>query len=695
MTPAGVHCDLHELPMSKRRPRSALVPQRAPDSRSATPPGIGWQIAALVALVLIAYLPLWRAGFIWDDDHMLTENPLIRARDGLYQFWCTRNAADYWPLTSTTLWAEWRLWGMHPLGYHLTNLALYLAEVLLLWSVLRRLRMPGAWLATVLFAVHPVNAESVTWIAQRKNLLAMLFYLLALLWFLKAAIVGRSAEGRRALEGPPPWRETQLHRGYYGLSLAAFVLAMLSKGSVAMLPIVLAGIVAWHRRPTFADLLRLAPYFLIAAVFAAVDVWFQGRGIPEVIRRAGFLERLLGAGGVVWFYLFKAIWPVHLVFFYPQWKIHPEKASWWLPLLAAIAFTLLLWRLARRESRRPRDEIRPGNLGRPYGRSALFAWGYFCVSLVPVLGFTDVYFMKYSLVADHYAHVALPGLAVWLGFAAQSLLRRSTGEIRFGLIALISLVIGLLASLTWRQNRMYRDGITLYRRVLEQDPNSWLGHNDLALELAKIPGALPDAIFHYEQAVRINPAYAPAHLNLAIALATIPERLPEALAHYEDALRIDPNYALAHDNFAIALAKIPGRLPEAVAQFEEALRIDPRDAQVHNHLAVALGKIPGRQLEAVAHFEKSLQLDRDDADTRYNFANLLTQIPGRLSDALVQYEQALRINPDFEEAHYNIAVTYARAGNVDQAIAHFERVLELDPANRGAREDLEKLRALK
>ncbi|MGD1032032.1 MAG: tetratricopeptide repeat protein [Opitutaceae bacterium] len=784
--------------MSKPRSNSKAAVPGAPDPGSAfsaaLPHGRAfWQIAVLIALALIAYGPIWHAGFIWDDDSMLTANPMIRARDGLIQFWFTKNALDYWPVTSSTLWLEWRLWGLNPLGYHLTNLALHLAGVALLWSVLRRLRVPGAWLAALIFAVHPVNVESVTWIAERKNLLALLFYLISILWFLKAGIAEGPSDPAAGADPPAPCNR------WYWLSLIAFILAMLSKGSVATLPLALAGIIAWRRRLALSDLLRLVPFLVVAGALAAVDVWFQRHGAPEVIRQAGFTERLLGAGGVIWFYLSKSIWPVHLMFVYPQWRILPESFLWWLPLLGVLGFTALLWGLARRERLRPRDGSAPGAPCEDWGRAALYAWGYFCLSLVPVLGLTDVYFMKFSLVADHYAHVALIGVAAWIGFAAHSLYQRSGPAARAGLAVLVAVAVCSMAGLSWRQNLMYRDSLVLYRTTLALNPDCWLAHNNLGLllsaqpdhgpearaefeaairikpdyadahnnlglelaktpgrqsdaiaqydraiqikpdyaaahnnlanELAKLPGRMPEAVAHYEQAIRINPNFADAHNNLAAALARIPGRLPEAVAHYEQALQINPNYAEAHFNLGLALAQIPGRLPEALDQYEQALRIrpdfaaahvnladelaklpgrlpeavthyeqalrtNPDDADVQNNLAVALAKIPGRMPEALAHFDAALRIDPNDADLQYNLANQLAKIPDRLPDAVAHYEQALRIRPDFAEAHYNIAVAYARSGRMDDAARHLERVLELDPSNRQARELLEQLRAM-
>jgi hypothetical protein len=286
----------------------------------------------LVVIGLAVYLPSLRNGFVWDDDSFLTKNALIKAPDGLARFWFSTQATDYWPVTSTSLWLEWRLWGMHAAGYHATNLALHLAEALLLWSILRRMRVPGAYLAALLFAVHPVNVESVAWIAQRKNLVAMLFYLLAIFGFLRSGWISPGAR---------KWGLA------YVLSLLAFLLALLSKGSVAPLPFVLLGLIAWQRRPRGSDLVGLAPFFGISATLVAVNVWFQTHGTHEIIRQADGIQRLLGAAAAVWFYLWKALIPVDLIFVYPQWHISASDWRWWGPLMAAMALTLWLGAKAR------------------------------------------------------------------------------------------------------------------------------------------------------------------------------------------------------------------------------------------------------------------------------------------------------------------------------------------------------------
>jgi protein O-mannosyl-transferase len=618
----------------------------------------------LAGLTLLAYAPALHGGFIWDDDNFLTQNPLIRAADGLRRLWLTTQADDYWPLTSTTMWVEWRLWGMNAAGYHVTNVVLHIAESLLLWRVLLGLRIPGAFLGALFFALHPVNVESVAWITQRKNLVAMLFFLLSILCFLKTDPGVAPGPSRR----PGGWR-------WYGLSLLAFALALLGKGSVAPLPLVLMGIILWRRPLEAGDWIRMAPFFAVAAIFTGVNIWFQSHTY-EPVRDAGFVERMLGAAAALWFYAGKAVWPANLCFVYPRWSLRLDDLRWWLPLLAAALVTAGLGLLGRRG-------------GPSWARPAWFAWLYFCVMLAPVLGFTDVAFMQYSLVADHYQHLALigvttlaaTGLVSWIG--GLPTVARPAGW------ALSASLVGILGLLTLRQSSLYRDSQTLYTATIERNPGCWLAQNNLANDLAALPGRMPEALAHYEEALRNNPNYAKAHNNLANALATMPGRMPEALAHYEEALRIDPKFAEAHNNLANALATLPGRMPEAIAHYEEALRSNPLLADAHYNLANALASLPGQIPEALAHYQQALRLNPLAAEVHFNLADALATLPGRMPEALAEYEEALRINPDFAEAHNNLAnALMAMPGRTSDAIAHYEQALRINPKSAEAQANL-------
>src|SRR5665213_2011092 len=640
-------------PMSLANPLSTAQPDRRR----------GWWLAGLLVLVAVtAYLPMLRNGFVWDDDSFLTNNALIKAPDGLFRFWFSTQPSDYWPVTSSTLWIEWRLWGMHAVGYHATNLVLHVLEGLMLWSVLKRLRVPGAYLAALLFVVHPVNVESVAWIAQRKNLMAMLFYLASILFFLRwsalppTRLVADGVERARWRQRAPPI--------WYGLSLLAFVLAMLSKGSVAPLPVVFLGIIAWRRRITRQDFLKLAPFFAVAAVLIAVNIWFQTHGSGEVVRQANGLERLLGAAAVVWFYLYKALLPVDLIFVYPQWHIRADEVLWWLPLVASVGFTVVLWRLARLRS--PSRSL--------ICRGAFFAWAYFVVMLLPVMGFTDVYFMRYALVADHYQHFAIIGVlafaaAAWAHWSADSRLK----------LALAAAVVGVLAVLTWRQCGMYRDTPTLYRVTLQRNPDCWMVHNNLGL-LEYAAGKSEMAKQDYDEALRLNPHFCEASLNVA-NYEFAKGRPQEALADCEQSLRDNPHYPEGYYSLGNTLHSL-GRNPEAVTAYQRALQLHPDYPDAENSLGVALADL-GQAAAAVVHYQKAIRWDPAYAPAHYNFGNVLLGV-GQNDGAIREYEEALRLKPDYPDAENNLAQSLERAGRVPEAIVRCQDTVRFHPNDPAA-----------
>ena len=587
--------------------------------------------AALIALaVLLCYRPSMSGGFILDDDRLLAKNDLIKASDGWHRFWHSAESMEYYPLSYDTLWIEWRLWGMDPKGYHTTNVVLHIVEALLVWLILRRLSIPGAFLAALIFAVHPVNVESVAWIVQLRNVLAMLFFLLSILWYLKGiqGPTGTRPNGarRETASGLLDVSSFICHpSSFYWLSVAAFVFAMLSKGSTAVLPVVVLGIVWWLRPLTWRDLMRTAPFFLIAGVLAWVSVWYQTGGENVVIRSAGFAERLLGAGCVVWFYLFEAICPLNLCFVYPMWSIRAGSILWWLPLSAALAATAALWRYRR-----------------GWSRAILFAWGFFCVALLPVAGFADVGYMRYSLVADHYQHIAIIG-AIALASAGWGAWRsRRRGPAIRVTAAVAILAVGTFAFLTWRQNGMYGDAVTLYSATLKKNPNCWMIHNNLGYILASTDQsqkAIDEAMYHFQQAVNLNPDYADAQNNLGNLLNKT-GRLEDAEDHLRQALRSQPNCAESLNALGKLLLKT-NRPEEAEEQFRQALALKPDEIEIHNNLGVALFRI-GRYYEAMAH-----------------------------------YQRAVRMNPDFADGYFNLALVYASLDQPAEALASARKALAL------------------
>jgi tetratricopeptide (TPR) repeat protein len=534
----------------------------------------------MLSITFLIYIPAIKGGFIWDDDGFITENPLIKAKDGLYRFWCTTEAADYFPLTSTMLWMEWRMWGLNAFGYHVVNVFLHALSCLLIWLVLIRLKVPGAWLAGLIFAVHPVNVESVAWITERKNVLAMVFYLLSILLYL------------RYEKDEPHW--------VYGLSLFSFLLGLLSKTSVIMQPFVLLGCAWWQRgRIVRRDILHVIPFFVLSGILGVVTVWFQYHQAigSTIVRDDSFLSRLAGAGWAIWFYIYKAVFPYKLSFVYPRWEIDDTSVVSLVPVLLLIGLLTLFWWYRK-----------------IWGRPFLSGIGYFVVTLFPVLGFFNIYFMKYSLVADHWQYTSIIGIiALVVGLGNYLYGRWKEGFRRVAVLGVV-VVICILSLHTWRQAHVYKDEETLWRDTIAKNPKCWMAYDLLGLALCK-QGRLKEGISLYKEALKIKPDYALAHNNLANALYDI-GYTKEAISHFSEALRIEPNLVTAHYNLGTALVE-QGRISDAINHYLEAVRILPNYAAAHNNLGIALA-YQGRIDEAIVHFREALRVNPNDVTVRRN-----------------------------------------------------------------------------
>ena len=607
--------------------------------------------AALLLLAVLVYAPALRAGFVWDDDYMLTESAFVKAPDGLKAIWFSTQLRDYFPLTSTSFWLEWRLWGMNAAGYHATNILLHAFSAVLLWRVLRLLRIPGAWLAAALFAVHPVNVESVAWITERKNTLAMLFYALSLWLYQK--FESCLEDSSRAPVAPRKW---------YVLSLAAFILALLSKTAVVALPVVLL-LCAWWRRGSvgWRDVRRALPFFVLALAAGLLTVWVQyHRTIgSDVVQSSGLAGRFATAGWAVWFYLYKAVVPFNLSFVYPRWEVNSRSLVAYLPAVALAACFLAGWRSRQ-----------------TWGRPLLFGLGYIVAALFPALGFFNIYFQRYSLAADHWQYFSIIGvlaLLVAVGErATRGLGRQWNGRLICGVFSLA--LIGLLGTLTWRQTRLYRDAETLWRDTLARNPKCWMAHNNLAV-LLRNRGEKEEARAHYETALQLFPDNAEAHVGLGTVLAE-GGQLREAIEHYDIALRLQPDSADAHDDRGNALAQT-GDLEAAIAEHRAAIKLNPRRAIAHFNLANALSQA-GKLEEAIGEYKAALSLAPEMVSARNNLANLLSQ-RGRLDEAIAQYREAIRLNPTGAEAHNNLGAALRKAGREKEGLGELLAAVELNP----------------
>jgi protein O-mannosyl-transferase len=658
--------------MAKKRAARAANPRgnlasRGPKENSAQSPNINSQAiqfrdsvlwAMILCATLIAYFPALRGGLLWDDSSHLTK-PGLQSLHGLGRIWCELGATQqYYPLLHSAFWLEHRMWGDAVAGYHLTNVALHALSACLVVMIMKRLSLPGAWFAGFVFALHPVNVESVAWISEQKSTLSGVFYLASLLTYLH--FYQDFDQDRRKSE--------------YLLATSLFVLALLSKTVTATLPAALL-VIFWWRRGRLEwkrDVQPLLPWFALGISAGVLTSWVETTLIGA--RGADFLltpvQRVLVAGRATCFYAGKLLWPTNLMFFYPHWKIDPTEWRQWLFPTGVLVLAIGLMFTARRF------------------RGPLAGFLIFCGTLFPVLGFLNVYPFRYSYVADHFQYLASLGFIVPVTAMLVRAIERNSSR-RAVTIACCFMLILVLGVLTWRQCRMYRDIETLYRESLARNPGSWLAHYNLGVLFAEMPGRLPDAIAEYQAALRIRPDYAEAHVNLGNALSQIPGRLAAAISDYQAALQIKPDYAEAHNDLGIALSFTPGRLPDAIAEYQAALRIDPDYAEAHLNLGNSLSQIPGRQSEAIAEYQAALRIKPDDAEAHFNLGNLLARAPGRPQDAIAEYQAALRINPNYAKAHYNLGIVLATVpGRLADAISEYQAALQIKPDYAEAHNEL-------
>lgn len=649
--------------------------------KSAAHAGFAASALTLALLATIPFLPALRAGFIWDDDEYVVNNVALRSVDGLRRIWAEMGATpQYYPLVFTTFWVEHALWGLNPAGYHATNLGLHALAALLLWRVLARLGVPGAWLGAALFAAHPVQVESVAWVTERKNVLSAALYFAALLTYLRAAPwLSAGGTGNTGVDGA---RNAGAGRGgsgaaAYALALLLFIAALLSKTITCTLPAAIL-LLAWWRCGRIArrDVWTTLPFFVAGAAAGAVTVWMElhnlagtGAGARGPDWALSAAQRVLIAARAFWFYLGKLAWPAELAFVYPRWEVDPQQVAQWNYPLAFIALVAILWRARRR-----------------VGRGPLAATLFFAGTLFPALGFFNVYPFRYSFVADHFQYLASAGpLVLFAAVAAHALSRvtgagaRPTNHGHAGGIALPGLAArGLsavllitLATLTWRQTRVYHDLETLWRDTLAKNPAAWMAHANLG-RLLSSQGQLDEALHHHDEAVRHRPRDPQLHVNRGAALAAL-GRLDDALAAYHEALALEPAEPATHFNLANALAR-RGDLNGAIAAYHEALRLRPAYPEALNNLADALVKrgAAGDAAEAVTHLRAALTLRPDYWTARFNLGVICLE-QGRADVAVEQFERAARLRPEFGPAYERWGDALEKCGRQPEALAAFEQ----------------------
>ena len=648
-----------------RTPRIEPVPllARTPWQRPA------WGVPALLLLALASYLPvmLW-GGFVWDDRQFILDETALRDWAGLARIWFAPlelHETHYRPLTYFTFWLEYQLWGYDPRGYHVVNVLLHAANGVLLWRILARLTVPGAWLIAAVFAVHPLHVESVAWAIERKDVLSHLFYLgcqLAWLPFLEDSPNGAGADRI--------WRR-------YGMVLALFVVGLLAKNMVVTLPAVLV-VLHWWRRGSLGrrDVLLIAPLFAVSFAFIALDMWTVVQATPLNFGFS-FIERTLMASLAVWLYVGQLVWPLDLPVIYPRWEVDAADATAWLALVAAVALVALLWLLRGR-----------------IGRGPLAGALVYAVMLSPTLGYVDHTYMLFSFVADRYQYLACVGVIGVLIGAAATFAARWPAHWRIaahGVAAAMLLVFGVL---TWQQSSIYSDQLTFFQHVTEHNPEAAGAHLNLAQALID-EGRLEEAVQAGMIAVEQRPDSYDAHINLAIALGEL-ERYDDSERHLRRAVEIAPTESEPHANLAVLLSR-RNELDEAEHHLRRAIELAPRDLGQQRNLAALLvlqgGTAPLE--EAIALYDQLLAQGYGDFATHRTKGDILMRL-GRYDEAMTAWQQALAQGPPPNAAfalHVSMGrAEWAESSNADATAPHYERALAIAPQHASTLGDLASLR---
>jgi len=621
-----------------------------------------WLFPLLTVAALAAYAPALHGTPLWDDDGHLTRAAL-RSWSGLAQIWFEPGATQqYYPLVHSAFWLQARLWDDTFLAYHLVNVGLHVVSACLLIVVLRRLEIPGAALAGVVFALHPVQAESVAWITELKNTLSGVFFFASTLAYLRYD----DTRGRRA----------------YAAALALFFCALASKTVTATLPVALAAVLWWRRGwiGWRRDVMPLTPFLALGAAAGLMTAWVERTFIGA--RGADFslmpVERVLVAGRAALFYFVKDLWPAKLTFIYPRWNVSQDV--WWQYLfpLAVLAILIGCWSIRR------------------HTRAPLAAAVIFLATLAPALGFVNVYPFRYSYVADHFQYLAAVPIFVLaasipIGLASRVGLKTTLAEL------LLSALIGVvLAAATHAQAAKYSDANTLYTVTLRENPACWLCLENLGVAaLHETPPQRDRAMTLFRDALNINPTDPQLHSNLGTTLMEV-GRLEEAVAEQRQAIHYAPGSAEAYGNLGVALQKL-GRQQEAAAAYATAIDIKPGLSFARTNLAIAAGETAvqlgdasaagGQYDAAIGHYRDALAKGADTPATRTKLGIALAR-RGALADAAIQLRLVVNTTPNDASAHANLATVLMSLNELDSAIAEFQQSLMIDPAVPTTHNDL-------
>jgi len=602
-------------------------------------------------------------GFVYDDRGYVYENPAITKGlhwEGVVWAFTHTHGANWHPLTTLSHMLDYQLFGLNPRGHHLTNVLLHTASVLLLFLVLRK--MTGAlWrsaFVAAVFAIHPLGVESVAWVAERKDVLSGLFFMLTLWAYMRYTQkqLARSQSFFSFVLSPAYW-----------LALLLFALGLMSKPMLVTLPFVLLLLDYWPlRRFAMGDsrftIGQLAcekiPFLLLTAADSIATVWAQ-HGAHAIMSGQVLDVRSRMGNALISYasYLGQMIYPAGLVALYP----HPGgRLSVW---RVGLSLLVLIFISAG---------VLVGRRKWPY---VVVGWLWYLGMLVPVIGLVQV---GVQARADRYVYLPQIGLYLLVAWGLADLMRGWRGrKVVLGIAG--GLALGGLAVTARVQTAYWQDNIKLWRHAVDVNPHNALAHDSLGVALGE-QGQLDEAIRQFHEAIRLEPDHAEVHFNLGIALAQ-QGKLAEAIQHFERAIQLKPDHADANGSLGTALAQ-QGKLAEAIQHFERAIQLKPDFPEALNNLGTALAQ-QGKLADAISNYERALQL-RPDLPEVHNTLGLLLAQQGKSAEAIQHFERAIQLEPDDARAHNNLAVVLVRQGKSAEALPHFQKALNLATAQNNA-----------
>jgi tetratricopeptide (TPR) repeat protein len=690
----------------KRRLEKGPAPAVAQEKKPESPV----VICVLLGIVTcFAYFAAARNGFVdYDDGDYVSANPHVAAGltpSSVVWAFTTGFASNWHPLTWLSHMLDYQAFGRDPAEQHLVNLALHVANTVLLFLVLRR--MTGAhWrsaLVAALFGLHPLHVESVAWLSERKDVLSTLFLLLTMGAYARYAQGGMRSGGQKtapkvfgdspeSLRGagqprkpsgcrtegggqtPQRFNVLTLQRFNastlaYLLALGFFALGLMSKPMLVTVPFLLLLLDYWplgrfhlgDQKLNFAGALPLLveklPFFALTVVSSAITFLVQRKG-GAVSTALTLGQRVANALVSYVRYLGKMIWPENLAVLYP----HPGNWPAWEVIASAIILAALFALV-----------IRVGR-ARPY---MAVGWLWYFGGLVPVIGIVQVGIQS---MADRYTYVPLIGIFIIIAWGSYDL--ATHWQWRWEALAIAATVcLGICGLLTMRQVGYWHDTETLFQRAVEVEPRNYLAYNNLGFYYANHERQ-SEALENYRKSLEINPDYVDSLNNMGYSLAK-QGRNAEAIPYYERALRVQPNHVEVNNNLGNALSD-EGKFDEAIEHYQTALKNKPDHADAHNGLGISLvnlGMAQGKKEkfdEAIPHFREAIRLKPNYASAHSNLGNALA-VQQKWPEAIKEYQECLRLNPDDPQAHNNLANVLAQQGKLEEAITNYNEAIRLGP----------------